>query len=160
MAFQVLVVFSFVDSSAPKQLSPMHTLHAGLVEGFRSRSGSNASSFGRLSPFEEQHTPSYSPQQWMAEYEYNNSGTLRNSQIKSESKAELAELDSLAHSMRLNDSAYGLDGHNLKTSTDLRTQSPRIISAQTPPFYPPWIQTQSTSLIHRVPIDVVSRERI
>ncbi|XP_055350844.1 forkhead box protein O-like [Paramacrobiotus metropolitanus] len=81
--------------------SPMHTLHA-LPEGFRSRTGSNASSFGRISPFDEHnnHTPTYSPHPWLADYEHPRLPTDPKS-------GELAELDNLANSLRLQDQSYG-----------------------------------------------------
>lgn len=118
----------------------MHSLHANIAEGFRSRTGSNASSYGRLSPFEEHAaTPNYSPHPWLIDYDYSGQ---RNGQVLPETKVELAELDSMAHSMRLGDGSLCMDPHNLNTSTTTTNQPQRTASGLNA-YYQNWTQNQT-----------------
>jgi hypothetical protein len=93
----------------PNSISPLHNpVLQALQEPFRSRTNSNASSYGRLSPgpsgnFDD-HTPALSPHPWAHDY-----GT-RNEEGDDEFQPHMADLDvQLAHSMQLHDTGHLLD---------------------------------------------------
>ncbi|OQV15488.1 Forkhead box protein O, partial [Hypsibius exemplaris] len=85
------------EYAPPTSVSPLHNpALLALQEPFRSRTNSNASSYGRLSPVAagsfDDHTPALSPHPWIHDYA-----------STAEFQPQLADLDQMAQSMTMQD---------------------------------------------------------